>query len=219
MLTKYFITQPPDVSGVLPTSAMGLYCKPTVIDVSCVDYDIIYVSIRTSRYAIAKNSDNNWVLLDVNNECELIASTDQSGNAITQYDWVLTADGGNLGKIVINTLKNNKKRLIGRFRPLCVRCPLEGSPCNDFSYYDLAERRKFEILQYKKNAVMSDLKTTESKTSKIKYAKTINSQRNRIIDINRNNEKCSQNEFCSDNRFGKCSFVLCLNPKVPYTKK
>lgn len=218
MMSQYFITQPQDVPGRLPTNALGQYCKPINVDINCVDYDIIYVTRISLRYAIAKHTSGYWALIDING-CEVIAQTIETGNDITQYDWFLEADTKNLGKIVINNIKNNKKRLIGRFRPLCVRCPVEGSPCNDYSYDDLAERRKIEILQYKKIADFSDFKTSNSKSSKIKYSKTINSQGNKIIDLRHSFLDCSQNAFCSENRFGKCSFILCLNPNVPYTKK
>ena len=218
MENKYFIIQPEDVSGVLPGNVQGLYCKSNNTDISCLNYDIKYIMNITEQYGLAKNNSNQWVLLDLI-DCSVIATTTETGDLLTEYTWTLTSTNDNLGKIVIHKIKNNPERLIGRFRPVCVRCPIEGSPCNAFTYDDLAERRKIEILKYKKN---TETITETSKTSKINYAKIINVQRNTLLENKRSSKSVriltTNCPPCTQKTIGKCRFTLCYKPNVPYTK-
>jgi len=262
METTYFITQPTDASGILPTSTLGYYCKSTDFDISCTEYTPMYVSKITKKYAIAKdNSHNTWALID--NSCNLVATTDSSGIHITSYSWHLPTPVSNiyLGKIVIDKVKKNTNRISGRFVPLCTRCPSIDSPCHDFTYSDLAERRKAEILKYQNNFTTNKgnySQKVKKKTGKFAMqTETLTNfnllnlpVQNNILIYNVNTSSILSDEDeegpdegadegaddglgegeyritkkellcnCSNMRFGRCNFLLCLNPKIPYTKK
>ena len=73
----------------------------------------------------------------------------------TNIDWSL--GGVNIGKIVINGSYPAFPRIGGRLRLQCIRCPVGGGLCNNFTYEDLAERRKAHILANNNNNMSNKL--------------------------------------------------------------
>lgn len=156
MSSQYFINQTDVSEALLPRDSLGSYCRSNLDNNAIklglsLDGSDLYIS-KNKFYALYY-SDTNWILYD-NISAAIVASTKILADP-TNIDWYL--GGTNIGKIVINGAYPAFPRIGGRIRLQCIRCPIEGGPCNNFTYEDLFARRKAHIFANKNHNISSKL--------------------------------------------------------------
>jgi hypothetical protein len=147
MSSQYFINQTDVSSALLPRDSLGSYCR-TNPDNTAINLDPGLVGsdlyISNNNFYVLYDSSSGWILYD-----------NISNAGPTNIDWYL--GGVNIGKIVINGTYPAFPRIGGRLRLQCIRCPVGGGLCNNFTYEDLAERRKAHILANNNNNMSNKL--------------------------------------------------------------
>jgi hypothetical protein len=157
MSSQYFINQTDVSSALLPRDSLGSYCR-TNPDNTAINLDPGLVGsdlyISNNNFYVLYDSSSGWILYD-NISGLQIAHSSNSNAGPTNIDWYL--GGVNIGEIVINGTYPAFPRIGGRLRLQCIRCPVGGGLCNNFTYEDLAERRKAHILANNNNNMSNKL--------------------------------------------------------------
>ncbi len=146
MSSQYFINQTDVSSALLPRDSLGSYCRTNLGNTS-INLDLSLVGsnvyISNNNFYVLYDSSSGWILYD-NISADTVATTTIRTDP-TNIDWYLGEF--NIGKIVINGAYPAFPRIGARLRLQCIRCPIEGGLCNNFTYENLAERRKAHILE------------------------------------------------------------------------
>lgn len=159
MSSQYFINQTDASSALLLTDSLGHYCRTNIDNISINKQDGMdgsngsNVYISNNNFYVLYDSSSGWILYD-NISADTVATTKIRADP-TNIDWYLGEV--NIGKIVINGAYPAFPRIGGRLRLQCIRCPIEGGPCNNFTYEDLSARRKAHIFANKNHNISSKL--------------------------------------------------------------
>jgi hypothetical protein len=163
MSSQYFINQTDVSSALLLNDSLGHYCRTNLDNISINKQDGMdgsNVYINNNNFYVLYESRSGWILYD-NISADTVATTKIRADP-TNIDWYLSEV--NIGKIVINGAYPAFPRIGGRLRLQCIRCPIEGGPCNNFTYEDLSARRKAHIFASKNHNISSKF----SEANKIK---------------------------------------------------
>lgn len=187
MSSQYFINQTDVPSALLPRDSLGSYCS-TNLDNTAINLEPglvrsdVYIS--KNKLFVLYYSSFKWILYDNISGLEIARSINSNAGP-TNIDWYL--GGVNIGKIVINGTYPAFPRIGGRLRLQCIRCPIEGGLCNNFTYENLAERRKAHILANNNNNMSNKLSIAKQiknrKSSRIWASQTQTNTNNNLQNL------------------------------------